>query len=99
VTLLLSSFVVLQVLDVLTTVVGLRVGCVELNPMYAALGTNVFFGVKGVYTVLAASAFMLLPNWTPVWQLKWTVLTILVVAALVVVVWNAFVLVQSSLGA
>ncbi len=79
---LLVMFVILQLLDILTTKIGLSRGrCAELNPFYQRVGQNKVYWIKLGYVVCATAYFLLSPY--PEW-----ILQALVVGSGVFVAWN-----------
>lgn len=85
---LISSFVTLQLLDVLTTMFFLANGYEEGNPLYYALGPPLFFLGKGLTVLYCILAVKFLPNWGHLREMKMAMMWLLVVASFIVVVWN-----------
>jgi len=94
-TLLLAAFVALQVLDIITTFIGLRVGCAEVNSMHRTLGQIPFFLLKMVFVIYAIAALRLIPDLPVIRRTKRLVLTVLVTGALLTVLWSVAILLQT----
>ena len=84
-TILLSSFALLTVLDILTTQIALGAGGIELNPLYYSLGNRLFYLLKIGFVLYVMAAIRFLPELK---KLKLLVLVALVLVMSAVVSWN-----------
>lgn len=78
---MLVVFVIFQLLDSLTTLIGLKNGGKELNPLYVRLGAKKFYAVKLGYLACATAYFLLMP--APAW-----ILSAAVLGSVAFVMWN-----------
>lgn len=85
---LVYSYAALQLADMLTTLAGLSIGCVEKNPLYYSLGLPLFFGLKVAVVFFAFGVARFVSDLFPLPLLKHIAFVVIVVGTLAIVVWN-----------
>jgi hypothetical protein len=86
---MLIVFVILQILDVLSTELGLRMGHTEGNPLYHSLGALPFYLVKAVIVMWAVAILTFLPG---LFTLKRVITIILVVGSSFILLRNIIII-------